>query len=42
LDYGWSDGDEDQRGHDKQNEGDDHLDGSFGSLFFGSLAALGT
>jgi hypothetical protein len=42
LNYGGPDGNENQGGHHKQDEWDDHFDGSFGGLFFGALAALGT
>src|SRR3984893_16682436 len=41
LNYGWAYGDENQGGHYKQDEWDDHFDGRFGGLFFGALAALG-
>ncbi len=42
LNYGWPDGDENQRRHDKEDEGNDHFDGGLRGLFFGALAALGT
>ncbi len=42
LDYGRPDGDENQRRHHKQDEGNDHFDGGLGGLFFGALAALST
>ena len=32
---------EDDGGEDKQDQRDDHLDGGFGSLFFGALTAFG-
>jgi len=41
LNYGWPYGDENQRGHDKEDEGDNHFDGRLGGLFFGALAAFG-
>jgi hypothetical protein len=41
LNYGGTHGDEDERGHDEQDQGNDHLDGGLRGLFFGALAALG-
>jgi hypothetical protein len=41
LNYGRPYGDENQGGHHKQDERDDHFDGGLGGLFFGALAALG-
>src|SRR5208283_3205330 len=41
LNYGWAYGHENQRGHYKQDQGNDHFDGGLGGLFFGALAALG-
>ena len=41
LNYGRAYGDENQGGHYKQDQGNDHFDGRLGGLFFGALAALG-
>ena len=41
LNYGWAYGYENQGGHHKQDERDDHFNGGLGGLLFGALAALG-
>src|SRR5579871_6007291 len=40
LNDGWSDGDEDNRRQNKDHQWGNHLDRSFGSLFFGALPAF--
>src|ERR1700685_523369 len=41
LNYGRTDGDENQGGHHKKDEGNDHFNSSVGGLFFGALSAFG-
>lgn len=41
LNQCWTHGDEEERNQNENDEGRDHLDGSFGGLLFGALAAGG-
>jgi hypothetical protein len=42
LNYGRTYGDENQGGHHKKDQGNNHFNSSLGSLFFGALSAFGT